>query len=256
MTALVMRNYRGETLRNLRDPCVSTANVAASSVHRREAETAELAQRTTRKSGRERLSPSGSGFRMPAEWESHEATWIAWPHNRTDWPGKFTTIPWVYGEIVRKLAPGEIVRIIVDSDAHQARARSVLSRVGADLARVEFFRFPTNRGWTRDFGPMFVRRDSKRPEVAIVRFRFNAWAKYDDWKKDDRVAERAADALGCRIFRAQKNKRDVVLEGGAIDVNGRGTLIATEECLLDQAVQPRNPNLSREDIESALCENL
>ena len=252
MTALVMRNYRGETLRNLRDPCVSTAT----SVHRRDAETAKLTRRTARKSGRESISPSGSGFRMPAEWESHEATWIGWPHNRTDWPGKFTTIPWVYGEIVRKLAPGEIVRIIVNSKAHEARARRVLSRVGADLTRVEFFRFPTNRGWTRDFGPVFVRRDSRRPEVAIVHFRFNAWAKYGDWKKDDRVAERAADALGCRIFRAQINNRDVVLEGGAIDVNGRGTLIATEECLLDQAVQPRNPNLSREDIESALRENL
>jgi agmatine deiminase len=255
MTALVMRNYRGETLRNLRHPCVSTANVPARSVHRSDAETAGLTQRT-RKSEGERLSPSGNGFRMPAEWESHEATWIGWPHNRTDWPAKFTTIPWVYGEIVRKLAPGEIVRVIVDSEAHEARARRVLSRVGADLARVEFFRFPTNRGWTRDFGPMFVRCDSRRPEVAIVRFRFNAWAKYADWKKDDRVAERAAHALGCRIFQAQINNRDVVLEGGAIDVNGRGTLIATEECLLDQAVQPRNPNLPREDIESALRENL
>ena len=256
MTALVMRNYRGETLRNLRDPCVPTVNVTATSVHRRDAETADLTQRTGRKSGRERLSPNTSGFRMPAEWEPHEATWIGWPHNRTDWPGKFTTIPWVYGEIVRKLSPGEIVRIIVNSKAHEARARRVLSRVGADLTRAEFFRFPTNRGWTRDFGPMFVSRDSKRPEVAIVRFRFNAWAKYDDWKKDDRVPEHAAHALGCRVFRAQINNREVVLEGGAIDVNGRGTLIATEECLLDRNVQARNPGLSREDIESALRDNL
>jgi len=196
------------------------------------------------------------GFRMPAEWEAHEATWIGWPHNRTDWPGKFAAIPWVYGEIVRKLAPGEIVRIIVNSDAHEARARRVLSRVGVDLARVEFFRFPTNRGWTRDFGPIFIKRGSKQPEVAIARFRFNAWAKYPDWKKDDRVAERAAGALGCRIFQAQISNRDVVLEGGAIDVNGRGTLITTEECLLDQEVQARNPGLSRQDLESALCESL
>ncbi|HLF85057.1 MAG TPA: agmatine deiminase family protein [Blastocatellia bacterium] len=88
-------------------------------------------------------SPSSMGFRMPAEWEPHEATWIGWPHNRTDWPGKFTTIPWVYGEIVRKLAPGELVRIIVNSEAHEARARRVLSRVGVDPTRVEFFRFAT-----------------------------------------------------------------------------------------------------------------
>jgi len=201
-------------------------------------------------------SPGSMGFRMPAEWEIHEATWIGWPHNRTDWPGKFTTVPWVYGEIVRALAPGETVRIIVNSDTHESRARRVLSRVGVDPTSVEFFRFPTNRGWTRDFGPVFVRRDFRKREIAIVRFRFNGWAKYEDWKKDDRVAERAADSLGCRVFRGQINNRDLVLEGGAIDINGRGTLIATEECLLDQEVQTRNPGLSRKDIESALCDNL
>jgi agmatine deiminase len=201
-------------------------------------------------------SPGSIGFRMPAEWEPHEATWIGWPHNRTDWPGKFSTIPWVYGEIVRKLTPREIVRVIVDSETHEAKARRVLSRVGVDLARVEFFRFPSNRGWTRDFGPIFVKRDGQPPEVAIVRFRFNAWAKYEDWKKDNRVAKSAARALGSQIFRAQIDKTDVVLEGGAIDVNGRGTLITTEECLLDRTVQSRNPDLSREDIETAFRDYL
>jgi agmatine deiminase len=201
-------------------------------------------------------SPHANGFRMPAEWEPHEATWIGWPHNRTDWPGKFGTIPWVYGEIVRKLTPGETVRVIVNSKAHEDRARRVLSRAGVDLARVEFFRFPTNRGWTRDFGPMFVKHEGKRSEVAIVRFRFNGWAKYRDWKKDDKVPERAAKALGLRVFYARSDDRDVVLEGGAIDVNGRGTLITTEECLLDRNVQTRNPELSREDLESVLHENL
>ena len=192
---------------------------------------------------------------MPAEWHPHEATWIGWPHNRTDWPGKFSVIPWVYAEIVRNLTAGEIVRIIVSSDKHEAAASRVLSRVGVDLNRVEFFRFTTNRGWTRDFGPIFVRRE-KPPEVAIVRFRFNAWAKYPDWQKDNRVAERAAQTLDRRLFRAQVDDKDMVLEGGAIDVNGQGTLITTEECLLDQAVQPRNPELSREDLELALQEYL
>ena len=190
---------------------------------------------------------------MPAEWEPHEATWIGWPHNRTDWPGKFTTIPWVYGEIVRKLAPGEIVRIIVNSEAHEDRARRVLSRVGADLARVEFFRFPTNRGWTRDFGPIFVKRGAT---VAIARFRFNAWAKYRNFQKDDAVPGLAAKALGCQLLPAKAGNRDFVLEGGSIDVNGRGTLLTTEECLLDQGTQVRNPDLSREEIETALRENL
>jgi len=211
------------------------------------------------KASQHRAEPANkavSPIRMPAEWDPHEATWIGWPHNRTDWPGKFATIPWVYGEIVRKLAPGEIVRIIVDSEAHEARARRVLSRVGVDPGCIEFFRFPSNRGWTRDFGPMFVKRDGSRSGVAIARFRFNAWAKYHDWQKDDRIPERAAKALGCPLIRAQIGNRDVVLEGGSIDVNGRGSLITTEECLLDNKTQPRNPGLSRHDLESAFRDNL
>jgi agmatine deiminase len=216
-----------------------------------------------------RGSPAALGFRLPAEWEPHEATWIGWPSNRTDWPGKFAPIPWVYGEIVRKIAPGEIVRILVNSRAHEAQARRVLNRAGVDLARVEFFRFPTNRGWTRDSGPIFLRRglcnleseisDSGKggnarsaTEIAIVRFRFNGWARYPNWQKDDAVPERAARALGCRLFRAAVKGRGFVLEGGSIDVNGQGTLITTEECLLDQTTQVRNPDLSREEIEAAL----
>lgn len=198
-------------------------------------------------------SPSSLGFRMPAEWEEHEATWIGWPHNKSDWPGKFSIIPWVFGEMVRKLTTGEIVRIIVNSKEHEASARRLLKRVHADLSQVEFFRFPTNRGWTRDFGPMFVRSDA---EVAIVNFAFNAWAKYPDWKKDRHIHRRAAEALGISLFHPTHNNAAVVLEGGAIDVNGRGTLLTTEECLLDQETQVRNPGMSKEELESVLAENL
>lgn len=186
---------------------------------------------------------------MPAEWERHEATWIGWPHNTSDWPGKFAPIPWVYGEIVRKLTPGEIVRIIVESKAHEQSARKVLTKVGVDLARVEFFRFPTDRGWTRDFGPMFVRSEG---EVAINNFRFIGWAKYNNWKKDVKIHQRAAKELGLRLFHPEVDGKPFVLEGGAIDVNGRGTLLTTEECLLDQKTQTRNPGLSREETERAL----
>ena len=205
------------------------------------------------------------GFRLPAEWETHEATWIGWPHNRRDWPGKLAPIHWVYGEIARKLSPGELLRILVNSRTQEAGPRRFLTRVGVDLSRVEFHRFPTNRGWTRDFGPLFVRRpasgtakDSSRSgtgEVAIVRFRFNGWARYRDWQKDDAVAERAARTLGLRLFHATSDgssPRRFVLEGGSIDGNGRGTLLATEECLLDQAIQVRNPGLSREQTEATL----
>jgi agmatine deiminase len=191
---------------------------------------------------------------MPAEWEPHEATWIGWPHNRTDWPGKFPPIPWVYGEIVRKIAPGETLRILIDSKSHEASARSILARVGVDPARTEFFRFPTNRGWTRDFGPIAVKREGKG--IAIVDFRFNGWAKYPDWKKDRKIHSRAANALGLRLFRPLLNGSEFVLEGGAIDVNGRGSLLTTEECLLDQNVQARNPGATRAEIERALLDTL
>ena len=132
---------------------------------------------------------------MPAEWEAHEATWLGWPHTLSDWPGRFAPIPWAYGEIVRKLAAGEMVRIIVPSKAHETRARHVLAAVGADARNVAFFRWPTDRGWTRDFGPIFVRRDPPGGPPAIAGFHFNGWAKYPDWRKDARVKERAARAL-------------------------------------------------------------
>ncbi len=193
---------------------------------------------------------------MPAEWEPHHATWLGWPHNASDWPGKLAVIPWVYGEIARHVAPKEIVRILVDSAEHQRRARRVLDRAGVEAGRVEFHRFPTDRGWTRDFGPVFVRRTRPRAEIAIARFRFNAWAKYPDWHKDDHIAERVARKLGVRVFPARAGPRDVVLEGGSIDVNGRGSLLTTEECLLDPAVQVRNPGLGRADIEAVLRDQL
>jgi len=201
-------------------------------------------------------TPAASGYQMPAEWQPHEATWIGWPHNRTDWPGKLATIQWVYGEIIRKLAKDEVVRIIVNSELHEAGARRVLEKAGVDLSRIEFFRFPTNRGWTRDFGPMFVRRGVRHGSTAIVRFRFNAWAKYRDWQKDDQVPELAAGALDCPIFYAKLNGRDIVLEGGSLDVNGRGTIITTEECLLDTQTQTRNPGLTRQEYESVFAKFL
>lgn len=198
-------------------------------------------------------TPAAHGFFMPAEWDHHEATWLGWPHNKSDWPGKFTPIPWVYGEIVRNLAKGEPVRIIVDSTGHEHAARRLLSKAGVDLSAIEFFRFPTDRGWTRDFGPMFVR--SAR-EVAINNFRFTGWAKYKNFRKDMRIHERVAKTLGLRLFHHEVNGRPFVLEGGAIDVNGKGTLLATEECLLDQKKQVRNPGLDREANERALRDSL
>ena len=178
---------------------------------------------------------------MPAEWEPHEATWIAWPHNPNDWPGRFAPIPWVYAEIVRKLSRVEKVRILVEDRAEENRARGILRKAGASMESVEFFQCPTNRVWTRDFGPIFVKH--RRGEVALTGWRFNAWAKYDDWHKDVLVPGKLAGHLGLPLFRA-----DMVLEGGSIDGNGAGLLMTTEECLLSD-VQQRNPGMSRRDIE-------
>jgi agmatine deiminase len=193
---------------------------------------------------------------MPAEWERHDATWIGWPHNRTDWPGKISAIPWVYGEIVRRIAPGELVRILVESESHESRARTVLARAGVDPSRVRYHRFPTNRGWTRDFGPMFVTRDGPAPRKAIVAFGFNGWAKYDDWELDGQIPRRASRALKIPLLPAESAGRRVVLEGGSIDVNGKGSLLTTEECLLDQKIQPRNPGMTRAELERALGDHL
>jgi agmatine deiminase len=202
-------------------------------------------------------TPAALGFSMPAEWEPHEATWLSWPHNPTDWPDKLDTIRWVYGEIVRKLAPGETIRMLVNSKTEEKLVRRYLTRAGADVQCVEFIVHPTNRGWTRDSGPVFVRRHAGgRSETAIVHLHFNAWAKYSDWKKDRRVPEIAARRLRKRLFHAQFNGRPFVLEGGGIDVNGRGTLLTTEECYLDPKMQVRNPGLGRKEIEATLKEYL
>ena len=193
---------------------------------------------------------------MPAEWEKHEATWIGWPHNPTDWPGKLEPIQWVYGEIVRKISASEIVRILVNSSAHEKHVRGILKLVGVAAARVQFFRMLTNRGWTRDFGPIFLRRDKPRRELAIARFRFNAWARYPDWQKDDAIPQQVARKFKIKLIPARLGNREIVLEGGGIDVNGRGTVLTTEECLLDQKRQVRNPGLTRADTETALKQNL
>ena len=190
---------------------------------------------------------------MPAEWEPHEAIWLGWPHNAADWPGKIAAIHFVYGEIVRRIADSEVVRIIVNDVSHETKARRVLNKVGVSPAMVEFFHVPSNRGWTRDTGPIFVRNDR---EIAVAGFKFNAWAKYDDHELDSKIAQTLAKKLGKQYFPIKQNGKPFVLEGGAIDVNGQGTLMTSEECLLDQNVQVRNPGLSKTEIEQVLAESL
>jgi agmatine deiminase len=215
---------------------------------------------------------------MPAEWDPHAATWLAWPHERSDWPGKFQPIPWVVAEIVRYLARYERVELIVQDEAEERRARSVLFRANAliELNKitltdqghgVRFHRWPTDRIWTRDSGPTFTTRPDAKDTGDIedgqllrpIDFRFNAWAKYDNWKLDNQLPTRIAKVLRLEASKAEIESNGkpyhFVLEGGSIDTNGRGTLLTTEECLLSP-VQQRNPGLSRKEIERTLCDYL
>jgi agmatine deiminase len=208
------------------------------------------------------IIPAEAGYAMPAEWEPHAATWLGWPHNRSDWPGKFEVIPWIYGEMIRKISAGEKVRLIVRHAKDEAHARRVLKPVGVDLRKIQFVTHPTNRGWTRDTGPIFVKKDPKshasspRSDTAIVHFHFNGWAKYDNWRKDAKVPETAARLLGKRLIHAECNGRPFVIEGGGMELNGQGTLLSTEECYLDPKIQVRNPGLGRAEIESTLKQYL
>jgi agmatine deiminase len=198
-------------------------------------------------------TPRAQGYRMPAEWDRHEATWLAWPHNPEDWPGKFQPIPWVYAEIVRLLSAHEQVHILVQHEREEVRAHSILARAGATMENVLFHRWPTNRVWTRDSGPIFVR--NAEGKVGLTNWRFNAWAKYEDWQLDDRIPGNAAELLGVPAWMPFVGSHRVVLEGGSIDTDGQGTLLTTEECLLS-TVQQRNPGLGRAQLEQVFSDYL
>jgi len=207
--------------------------------------------------------------RMPAEWEPHAATWLAWPHFRGDWPGKFEPIPWVYAEIIRYLARHERVELIVKDAAAEKSARKVLDRANALSRNLRFHRWPTNRVWTRDSGCAFVistndvgtaalGRPAERSSagsanlLAAVKWRFNAWAKYPNWRYDEKIGGLMAQSAGAQEMQASAEGKRIVLEGGSIDVNGRGTLLTTEECLLSK-VQQRNPGMKRADYEKTFA---
>ena len=198
-------------------------------------------------------APAKRGYLMPPEWAPHRATWIAWPHEKSDWPGRFEPIPWAYGEIARVLSRRERVCILVRDAALERRAKGVLKKVGVDPRKVDFFRIPTDRAWTRDSGAIFVRNPAG--EKIATHWKFNGWAKYPDHKKDDEVAGRIARALRMPEHRVVDGGREIVMEGGAIDVDGKGTLLCTEECLLS-GVQARNPGLGRSGIERAFADVL
>jgi agmatine deiminase len=204
--------------------------------------------------------------RMPAEWEPHASTWLAWPHYRGDWPGKFEPIPWVYAEIIRHLSRHERVDLIVNSAASEKQAHKVLSKANALTKNVRFHRWPTNRVWTRDSGCTFVTTDhvaagdspaqpGRGSGLSAITWRFNAWAKYSNYQHDEKIGSSMAKAAHASEIHPVQGKSRVVLEGGSIEVNGCGTLLTTEECLLSKT-QQRNPGMSRKDYEKLFSDHL
>ena len=231
---------------------------------------------------------------MPAEWEPHAATWMAWPHYQGDWPGKFDPIPWVYAEIIRNLAKHERIELIVNNAAAGRQARRILERADALTGNIGFHRWPTNRVWLRDSGCIFLKRASGAPvseqplwhrlraaltphseleastptierrkkvrgpvpeSILGLKFRFNAWAKYSNWRHDEKIGSLMCKASHTQEIRPQSLGTRVVLEGGSIDVNGAGTILTTEECLLSKE-QQRNPHMARVHYEKAFADYL
>jgi agmatine deiminase len=195
-----------------------------------------------------RCSPAKEGYSMPAEWERHEATWVSWPHpDGASFPSAYDRVVPVFVEMVKALLESEIVRINVRDAQQEAEVRALLGNGPA--GRVEFFDVPTNEPWCRDHGPIFLKR-KERPRLAAVNFGFNAWGyKLSPFEEDDAAATLMAEKIGVPVF----DFGEFVLEGGSIDVNGQGTVLTTESCLLNPN---RNPDLSREQIEANLRESL
>ncbi|MCS6977140.1 MAG: agmatine deiminase family protein [Gemmatales bacterium] len=190
-------------------------------------------------------------YRMPAEWEPHECTWLAWPHNEDDWPGRFGPIPWVYGEVIRHLSRRERVELLIPAGDGPS-IRSFLARLGIAEEQVRFWEMPTDRVWTRDFAPLWV--FDRAGLRHALKWRFNAWAKYDDWQRDEEAGRQIGKRFGPCVEPHHGGKL-LVLEGGSIDVNGQGVLLTTEECLLSKE-QQRNPGLTRQDYEDLFAEYL
>ncbi|MBU6282280.1 agmatine deiminase family protein [bacterium] len=193
-------------------------------------------------------TPRALGYRWPAEWERHDATWLAWPHKRDSWPGKFEPVPGIFVEMVRALSAGEHVEILVLSDAHGSEVRGLLRAARVDPAAVRLHVLPTDDAWIRDHGPIFVQRervDGQGTEIAATAWGYNAWGgKYPPWDKDRLVSREIARRLGVPVFDG-----GMILEGGSIEGDGEGTILTTESCLLNPN---RNPSLDRAGIERRL----
>lgn len=194
--------------------------------------------------------PRDLGFSMPAEWAPHRGTWLSWPHKEASWPGKFAPVPAVFAEFVRHLAPREEVHINVSGPEMEAEVREVVRHPDVPQGRLFFHHHPTNDAWCRDHGPIFVQREGPRGrEEAIIDWGYNAWGgKYPPFDKDDVIPTLIGEELGIPVYHP-----GIIMEGGSIELNGKGTLLTTEACLLNPN---RNPSLTQAEIEQRLKDYL
>jgi agmatine deiminase len=191
------------------------------------------------------ISPRELGYRMPAEWEPHEATWLAWPHNLETWSDQLELVKQIWVEMIRAIAVGENVCLLVNDQGSQAEAEKRLMAVRTVMERVSIYQIPTVDVWIRDYGPTFLTRKGTERGLAFNDWIFNAWGKkYESYARDDRIATEISKLLHVPVFEV-----GIVLEGGSIDVNGRGACLTTEQCLLNTN---RNPRLQRSEIEQIL----
>lgn len=191
-------------------------------------------------------TPAELGFRMPAEWEPQAAVWMTWPHNPELWPAERADILCSFARLAAAISTGQRLELLALNGEKQQESQRLIAAKGGDLGRVRFHLIPTDDSWMRDSGPTFIqRRVGDRVETALVGWRYNAWGgKFPPWDNDDRIPSAIAPRLGLELF-----EPGIVLEGGSIDVNGAGTVLTTEQCLLNPN---RNPSLGRSDIEAYL----
>jgi agmatine deiminase len=192
-------------------------------------------------------TPRQQGYYFPAEFAKHRATWLSWPHKEASWPGKISAIFPYYSAFIKELAKGEQVCINVKDEAMKAFALSYLEKAGAQLDRVSFYIHPTNDAWCRDHGPAFLINPAAEQQKIIVDWGYNAWGnKYPPFDLDDDIPTHIGKVLGLPVYYP-----GIVMEGGSVDFNGKGTLLTSESCLLNPN---RNPHLNREQIEGYLCD--
>lgn len=194
-----------------------------------------------------------SNRRFPAEWEKQQGIVLCFPHNGKDWPGKYEAVQWAFVDFIKKVATYETVFLVVSDKKLQDKVKDMLEKTHANLDNVDFIIHKTNRSWMRDSGPIVVKNGAKRE---ALNFNFNGWAKYNNYQLDRFVPSKVASHLDMTLTQVTHRGKPVVVEGGSIDVNGKGTLLTSEECLMHPSIQVRNIGFTKADYEAVFKEYL